>query len=75
MPVKFHFARDPKDAPYLNLAIEAKADYLVTRDRDLLDLMTGHTAECKEFRQRFRRLRVGEPIALRQLIESASLDN
>jgi len=48
--------RDPKDEPYLNLAIAAQASYLVTRDRDLLDLMadTG-------FRQRFPDLQILEP--------------
>ena len=32
--------RDRKDEPYLNLALEARARYLVSRDRDLLDLMS-----------------------------------
>jgi putative PIN family toxin of toxin-antitoxin system len=30
--------RDPKDEPYLNLAIVARTQYLVSRDCDLLDL-------------------------------------
>jgi hypothetical protein len=30
----------------------------------LLDLMTGHTDDCKEFRQRFRTLKVIEPVDL-----------
>ena len=30
-------ARDPKDEPYLNLAADCEADYLVSRDRDLLE--------------------------------------
>ena len=30
-------ARDPKDEPYLNLAADCRADYLVSRDRDLLE--------------------------------------
>ncbi|MCI0485663.1 MAG: putative toxin-antitoxin system toxin component, PIN family [Blastocatellia bacterium] len=61
VPRKFTYPRDPKDEPYINLAIAANADYIVSRDKDLLDLMTGHTKECKEFRQRFRRLKVIEP--------------
>ena len=30
-------ARVPKDEPYLNLAADCQADYLVSRDRDLLE--------------------------------------
>ena len=70
---KFRFERDPKDAPYLNLAIAADADYLVTRDRDLLDLMIGYSAECKEFRQRFRKIKIIKPEDfMRAVDESAS---
>jgi putative PIN family toxin of toxin-antitoxin system len=32
-------ARDPDDESYLNLAVTSGARYLVTRDKDLLDLM------------------------------------
>jgi putative PIN family toxin of toxin-antitoxin system len=62
IPAKFQLERDPKDTPYINLAVAAQADYIVTRDKDLLDLMTGHTDECKEFRQRFRPLKVIDPV-------------
>ncbi|MCY2984673.1 MAG: putative toxin-antitoxin system toxin component, PIN family [Planctomycetota bacterium] len=34
----FILERDPKDAKYVDLAIATKADFLVTRDKDLLDL-------------------------------------
>ncbi|MCF7960308.1 MAG: putative toxin-antitoxin system toxin component, PIN family [Pirellula sp.] len=34
----FVLERDPKDAKYVDLAIATKADFLVTRDKDLLDL-------------------------------------
>lgn len=61
VPDRFDYPRDEDDEPYVNLAIAAAADYLITRDNDLLDLMTGHTDECKEFRQRFRTLRVLTP--------------
>ena len=59
---KFNYSRDPDDEIYINLAVEAKADYIVSRDNDLLDLMTDHTIEAKEFRQRFRSLKVIEPL-------------
>ncbi len=62
VPRRFSYPRDIDDEPYLNLAIESEADYLLSRDKDLLDLMTGHDDSCKEFRQRFRSLTVIEPI-------------
>jgi putative PIN family toxin of toxin-antitoxin system len=49
VPSRLTYARDPKDEKYLNLAIETNADYLVSHDSDLLDLMTGHSDEAKTF--------------------------
>lgn len=62
VPKKFRYSRDPDDEPYINLAVEVEVAFLVSRDNDLLDLMTDYTAEAKEFRQRFRLLRVIEPL-------------
>lgn len=56
--------RDPKDEPYLNLAIAAKATYLVSRDRDLLDLMADPT-----FRQRHPDLLILDPVEFLREIE------
>lgn len=64
----FDFPRDRRDEPYLDLAIAAKADYLVTRDKDLLWLMTGHTLLCKRFRRKTHPLRVIDPVALLQAL-------
>lgn len=61
VPKAFSYSRDPDDEPYINLAAEVEADYIVSRDKDLLDLMTGYTDECKEFRRRFRPLKVISP--------------
>lgn len=69
VPKKFSYPRDEDDEPYINLAVVAGADFIVSRDKDLLDLMTGHTNECKEFRQRFRSLKVVEPTELLKLTE------
>jgi putative PIN family toxin of toxin-antitoxin system len=71
VPKVFTYKRDADDEPYINLAVEAGADYLVSRDNDLLDLMTGYTDECKEFRQRFRPLKVIEPVAFLKEIEKS----
>ncbi len=62
VPKEFSYSRDPDDEVYINLAVCAEADYLVSRDNDLLDLMTAYTLEAKEFRQRFRPLQVIEPL-------------
>jgi len=37
IPQHFSYERDPKDEKYINLAIEVEADYLISRDQDLLD--------------------------------------
>lgn len=65
----FKFSRDPKDEIIINLAVNSKAEYIVSRDRDLLDLMSGFTDECKEFRQRFRPLKVVEPLEFLRIVE------
>ena len=68
VPKKFSYPRDEDDEPYINLAVAAGADFIISRDRDLLDLMIGHSREDKEFRQRFRPLRVVEPDELLKLV-------
>lgn len=57
----FTYPRDPKDEPQLNLAIEVQADYLISRDNDLLDLMDWHSEEGREFQKRFRFLKIVTP--------------
>jgi len=64
VPRAFSYSRDEDDEPYINLAIEVSADFIVSRDRDLLDLMTGYADDCKEFRPRFRTLKVIDPVDL-----------
>jgi putative PIN family toxin of toxin-antitoxin system len=60
----FKVVRDPKDEPYLNLAVAAGAHYLITRDRDLLDLTLGDDAE--ELARIAPELRILDPVALLQ---------
>ena len=52
--------RDPKDSKYINLAIAARAPYVVTRDKDLLDLMSDRP-DGIEFRRRFPALKIVDP--------------
>jgi putative PIN family toxin of toxin-antitoxin system len=70
VPEVFSYSRDPKDEKYVNLAVVAQADYIISRDHDLLDLMTDFTAEAKEFRQRFRPLKIIEPSEFLQIIKT-----
>ena len=54
--------RDPKDEPYLNLALTVGAKYLVTWDKDPLSLM-GDNPEAADFRERFPGLIILTPVA------------
>jgi putative PIN family toxin of toxin-antitoxin system len=63
VPRIYTLERDPKDEPYLNLAFAAAAHYLVSRDRDLLDLMNDAT-----FRERYPNLSILDPVAFLQVM-------
>lgn len=65
----FELPRDPDDEPYLNLAIESNARFLVTRDRDLLDLMRWDTKEGSDFQSLFPELKILDPVAFLKEIE------
>lgn len=58
IPHAFTYPRDPDDEPYINLAVTAGAHYLVSWDKDLLDLM-----QDEDFRQRFPNLMILNPVA------------
>ena len=70
---QFEFERDKKDEPYLNLAFEIKADYIVSWDKDLLDLMTDFTTQAKEFRQKFHPLKIVKPTEFLRIIQEKDL--
>jgi putative PIN family toxin of toxin-antitoxin system len=63
IPATFALARDPDDEPYVNLAIAATADYLVTRDKDMLGLM-----QDAAFRAQYPTLTILDPVALLQIL-------
>ena len=58
----FSFLRDPKDEPYLNLAIAGRANYLVSRDKDLLDLRDGSDEESEAFRDKCPHILIVDPV-------------
>lgn len=64
--------RDPDDEPYINLAVAAHADFLVTRDNDLLSLMSDHSATAKRFRAMTRPLKVINPVAFLEIFRKAN---
>ena len=71
IPNRFAYKRDPKDEKYL--AVEAEAEFIISRDRDLLDLMTGFDDDGNEFRQRFRHLKVVEPLEFLRIVKEKEL--
>jgi uncharacterized protein len=58
VPEEFHYERDPKDEPYVNLALVVNASYLVSQDKDLLGLMTISSDAALRFRFRYPFLRI-----------------
>jgi predicted nucleic acid-binding protein len=66
VPRAVDLERDPKDEPYLDLAVAVRAHYLVSRDRDLLDLM-----KDSDFRQRFPDLNIVDPPTFLQALRSS----
>lgn len=69
VPKVFSLPRDVDDEIYINLAVEAEADFIVTRDRDLIDLMTDYDLDSKQFRQRFRPLKIVQPLEFLRIVE------
>jgi uncharacterized protein len=61
VPRRFAYERDPKDEPYINLAIAADVKYLVTRDHDLLDLCEPGNPEGERLRKIADDLRIVDP--------------
>ena len=57
---------------YINLAIVTSAEYLVSRDKDLLDLVTTSTDIALQFRSRYPFLRILTARDFIIAIESAS---
>jgi len=61
LPEHIEYERDPNDEHVLNLAIEIGANFLLTRDNDLLDLMDGKYPEGRDFRERYPDMTITGP--------------
>jgi len=66
---KLILARDKKDEPYLNLAVAARAEYLVTRDKDLLDIAHSPDPDCQQIRELYPGLQFTDPVAFIRSIQ------
>jgi putative PIN family toxin of toxin-antitoxin system len=62
VPEEFRYERDPKDERYVNLAIITNARYLVSKDKDLLDLVDLSVKGSESFRTRYPMLRILKPV-------------
>jgi putative PIN family toxin of toxin-antitoxin system len=72
IPSRFTYSRDPDDAHYVDLALARDANLVVSRDKDLLDLMNANLKDGKDFQSRFPTLRILDPVVfLRELDGSA----
>jgi putative PIN family toxin of toxin-antitoxin system len=70
VPTVVTLPRDPKDEPYLNLAVAVGAHRLVSWDNDLLDLMADNPSGIA-FRERLPGLVILTPVALLRELTSA----
>lgn len=59
VPRTIELPRDPKDEPYINLALASGARYLVTRDKDVLDFR-----DDEPLRRHAPNLSIVDPVAL-----------
>ncbi|HUB27657.1 MAG TPA: putative toxin-antitoxin system toxin component, PIN family [Tepidisphaeraceae bacterium] len=50
--VRFDVPRDPKDSPFIELAIAGRASHIITTDNDLLILSDAHDQTAKRFKKR-----------------------
>ena len=61
VPPHFTLSSHPKDDHILNLAIESKAEYLVTWEGRILKLLSDPTAEAEQFRKLAPQLKIVTP--------------
>ncbi len=69
-PELFAYQRDPEDAHYVNLAVAADARLIVSRDKDLLDLMDLAKPEAADFQNRYPALRILSPVEFLREVET-----
>ena len=63
VPRVFVYERDPKDEPYINLAIGSGASYLVSRDTDVLDLAKLSNPDHERLQRHAPHLQILDPVS------------
>jgi putative PIN family toxin of toxin-antitoxin system len=63
VPVTFRYERDPDDEHIVNLAVATKVPYIVTRDKDLLDLMGEGNADGLALKALHPGLKILDPVS------------
>jgi len=63
VPRAVAYERDPRDEPYVNLAIAARAGFLVSRDGDFLDLANPSNADGALLRNLAPGLQILDPVS------------
>lgn len=71
VPRIFEYGRDPKDEAYINLALAAGATYLVSRDKDVLDLANPSNPKGERLRRMSAHLKILDPMTLLRDLEQA----
>lgn len=69
VPPVYHHPYDPDDSHYVDLALKAGAQLIVSRDRHLLMLADSARREGQDFQARFPTLRVIDPVQLLRELE------
>jgi len=69
VPRVFAYERHPKDEPYINLALAVQAEYLVSRDIDILDLSDTGNPEGQRFQERFPKVKIVDPATFLQEVQ------
>jgi hypothetical protein len=72
VPRVFRYQRDPKDEPYINLAIAAGAGYLISRDTDVLDLASPGDPDGVRLRRHAPRPQILDPVSFLADIRTGS---
>lgn len=72
VPEVYRHPFDPDDSHYVDLAVQANAQFIVSRDRHLLMFADSTRKEGEDFQARFPALRIVDPVQLLHELEPAS---